>query len=73
VDGSWHDGQHFSVAVPDQPGHKFILWKSTTLAPSSWQKVTDAISTESEGYLILTDPNPDSTRAFYRIQRNTDL
>jgi hypothetical protein len=35
--------------------------------------VTNAVFTESNGQLILTDPNPDPTRAFYRIQRDTGL
>jgi hypothetical protein len=35
--------------------------------------VTDAVVTESNGQLILTDPNPGTTRAFYRVQRDTGL
>ena len=73
VDGVEHGGNQVSLAIPAQPGHDFILWKSTTLADGSWQKVTDAVFTESNGQLILTDPNPGTTRAFYRIQRDTGL
>ena len=73
VDGIEHDGNQVSLAIPAQPGHDFILWKSSTLATGSWQKVTDAVSTESNGQLILTDPNPGTTRAFYRVQRDTGL
>jgi hypothetical protein len=50
-----------------------ILWKSTTLADGSWQKVTDAVVTESNGQLTLTDSNPGTTRAFYRVQRDIGL
>ena len=71
VDDAWHDGDTFSLAVPAQPGQGFILWKSGNLADGAWQKVTDAIFTESDGQLLITDPNPGSTRAFYRIQRET--
>jgi hypothetical protein len=35
--------------------------------------VTDAVFTESNGQLILTDPTPGATRAFYRVQRDTGL
>jgi hypothetical protein len=70
---TWHDGSHFSLAIPAQTGQGFILWQSTTLADGSWQKVNDAIFTESDGQLYLTDPNPGSTRAFYRVQRDTVL
>jgi glucuronoarabinoxylan endo-1,4-beta-xylanase len=73
VDGTQHSGNQFSVAVPAQPGHQFVLWKSTTLAPNSWVKVTDAISTEADGYHFLTDPNPDATRGYYTVQRDTGL
>ena len=71
VDDIQHDGSQISLAIPAQPGHGFILWKSTTLDPGSWVKVTNAIATESGGHLFLTDPNPNATRAFYRIQRDT--
>jgi hypothetical protein len=66
-------GNQVSVAIPAQPGHNFILWKSTNLAAGSWQKVTNAVFLESEDQLILTDPNPSPTRAFYRVQRDTGL
>jgi O-glycosyl hydrolase len=68
-----HHGNQFSVAIPAQPGHDFILWKSNNLAGGSWQEVTNAVFTESDGQLILTDPNPGTTRAFYRVQRDTGL
>ena len=68
-----HDGNQFSVAIPAQPGHDFILWKSTNLAGGSWQEVTHAVFTESDGQLILIDPTPGTTRAFYRVQRDTGL
>ena len=68
-----HHGNQFSVAIPAQPGHDFILWKSTNLAAGSWQEVTNAVFTESDGQLILTDPNPGTTRAFYRVERDTGL
>jgi len=65
-----HDG--VSLTIPAQPGHQFSLWKSTTLAKDSWQRVDDAIPTESDdGDLILTDPTPAATRAFYRIQHDS--
>lgn len=73
VDGFEHDGDQVSLAIPAQPGHDFILWKSSTLAAGSWQKVTDAVVTESNGQLTLTDPNPGTIRAFYRVQRDTGL
>jgi hypothetical protein len=73
VDGYQHLGNQFSVAIPDQPGHDFILWKSASLAPGSWQEVTNAVFTESEGQLILTDPTSSPTRAFYRVQRDTGM
>jgi O-glycosyl hydrolase len=68
-----HQGNQFSVVIPAQPGHDFILWKSNNLAGGSWQEVTNAVFTESDGQLILTDPNPGTTRAFYRVQRDTGL
>lgn len=73
VDGSAYAGNQFSVTIPAQPGHDFILWKSTTLAAGSWQKVTNAVFTENNGQLIVTDPNTNATRAYYRVQRDTAL
>lgn len=73
VDGYQHPGNQFSVTIPDQRGHYFILWKSASLAGGSWQKVTNAVFTESGGQLILTDPTPGTTRAFYRVERDTGL
>ena len=71
VDQCEHFGNQFSLAIPAQPGHDFILLKSTNLAPNSWQRVTNTIFTESDGQLILTDPNAGATRAFYSVQRDT--
>ena len=68
-----HHGNQFSVAIPAQPGHDFILWKSASLAEGSWQEVTNAVFTESDGQLYLTDPNPGTTRAVYRVERDTGL
>lgn len=73
VDGIQHHGGRVSLTIPAQPGHNFILWRSTTLAPGSWRQVTDAILTESGGQFLLTDPNPHPNRVFYRIQRDTGL
>ncbi len=73
VDGTAYAGNQFSLSIPAQPGHDFILWKSTTLAAGSWQKVTNAVFTESNGQLILTDPNTNATRAFYCVERDTGL
>ncbi len=73
VDGTAYVGNQFSLAIPSQPGHDFILWKSTTLAAGSWQKVTNAVATESDGRLILTDPTASATRAFYCVERDTGL
>lgn len=68
-----HQGNQVSLAIPDQPGHDFILWKSTTLAPGSWQEVTNAVRIESNGELILTDPTPSPNQSFYIVQRSTGL
>ncbi len=73
VDGIQNQGNQVSLTMPSQPGQNFILWKSTSLAAGSWQKVTNAVSTESDGQLILTDPTPDSGRAFYRVEHNKGL
>lgn len=73
VDAFEHQGNQFSVVIPVQPGHDFILWKSAGLAEGSWQEVTNAVFTESDGQLYLTDPNPGTTRAFYRVERDTGL
>jgi O-glycosyl hydrolase len=68
-----HRGNQFSVTIPAQPGHDFTLWKSSNLAGNSWQEVTNAVSTESDGQLILTDPNPGPGKAFYRVEHAKDL
>jgi glucuronoarabinoxylan endo-1,4-beta-xylanase len=73
VDGIQHQGNQVSLAIPAQPGNNIILWKSTALASGAWQEVTNAVRTESNGQLILTDPTPGGTRAFYRVQRDTGL
>ncbi len=73
VEGIQYDGSKVSISIPSQPGNDFILWKSTPLAAGSWQKVTEAVFTESGGKLILSDPNPGTGRAFYRVQRETGL
>lgn len=73
VDGSGFSSNQFSLSIPAQPGHDFILWKSTTLAEGSWQKVTNAVFAESNGLLILTDPTPGAPRAFYCVERDTGL
>ena len=73
IDGMEYHGNQFSLAIPAQPGHDFILSKSLNLAGDSWQEVTNAVFTESDGQLILTDPNPGTMRAFYRIERDTSL
>lgn len=73
VDGYQQQGKQFSLAIPAQPGHNFILWKSNSLADGSWQEVTNAVRTEIDGLLYLTDPNTGTGRAFYRVERDTGL
>jgi glucuronoarabinoxylan endo-1,4-beta-xylanase len=73
VDGIQQVGNQVSLTMPSQPGQSFILWKSTTLAAGSWQKVTNAVVTESEGQRIVTDPTPGSDRAFYRVEHDKGL
>ena len=73
VDGVQHQGNQVALTMPSQLGQNFILWKSTTLAAGSWQKVTNAVATESDGQLILTDPTPGAARAFYRIEHDKGL
>ena len=58
VEGIPHPGNQVSIAMPSQPVNDFILWKSTNLAAGSWQKVTNAVFTDSGGQLIITDPTP---------------
>lgn len=73
IDGVAHHGNRVTLTIPAQPGHDFILWKSATLAPGSWQKVTNATFSESGGQLTATDPTPGTGRAYYRVQRDTGL
>ena len=73
VDGFLKQGNQFSLAIPAQPGHNFILWKSSSLADGSWQEVTNAVRAEIDGQLYLTDPNTGTARAFYRVERDTGL
>lgn len=73
VDGFLKQGNQFSLAIPAQPGHNFTLWKSSSLADGSWQEVTNAVRSEIDGQLYLTDPNAGTTRAFYRVERDTGL
>lgn len=73
VTGASHKAGQISLTIPAQPGHNFILWKSTSLASGSWQKVSNALFTEAGGQLTLTDPTSTSVRAYYRIQRDTNL
>ncbi len=68
VDGFQRQGNQVSLNMPAQPGQKFILWRSSTLAPGSWQQVTNAVATEVDGQLFLTDPTPSPERAFYRVE-----
>jgi hypothetical protein len=67
VDRTEHRGNQFSVTIPAQPGHDFILWRSSILTGGSWQEVTNAVVTESDGQLTLTDPTPVSGKAYYRV------
>lgn len=73
VNGFLKQGNQFSLAIPAQPGHNFILWKSSSLANGSWQEVTNAVRAEIDGQLYLTDPNTGTARAFYRVERDTGL
>ncbi len=73
VDGFLKQGNQFSLAIPAQPGHNFTLWKSSSLADGSWQEVTNAVRSEIDGQLYLTDLNAGTTRAFYRVERDTGL
>ena len=71
IDRFQHHGTRVTMTIPAQPGHNFILWKSPTLATGSWQKVTNAVFTESNGLLTLSDPTPGTARAYYRVQRDS--
>jgi hypothetical protein len=70
VDGMQHLGNQVSLTMPSQPSQRFVLWKSITLAAGSWQRVTNAVTSESDEEMFLTDPTPGSTRAFYRVEHD---
>ena len=72
VDSIERVGNQVALKISAQAGHDFILWRSPTLVPGSWQAVTNAIRSEAAGQLILTDPTPGPGRAFYRVQRDTN-
>jgi hypothetical protein len=57
---------------------RIVAWLGVTVGTTSVRasgyikRVDDAIPTESDdGDLILTDPTPAATRAFYRIQHDS--
>lgn len=58
------------VFQPAINGRTFILLKSTTLLPGSWQTVPGAVVTGNDGTQTLTDPSAGTTRAFYQVQIN---
>jgi hypothetical protein len=47
------------------PGATYSLWRSPSLATPSWTKVTNGAA-DSLGHLMLTDPTPPASGAFYR-------
>lgn len=73
VNGIEHAGNRVSLTMPSQPGQNFILWRSASLATGPWQRVTNAVFSESDGQLILTDLTPGSGRAFYRVTHDKGL
>ena len=38
-----------------------------------FSNLTNTVRTEIDGQLYLTDPNAGTTRAFYRVERDTGL
>ena len=57
----------FSITTFDAAGLLFKLWKSTTLQSDSWEEVTDVEIETDDHFKILTDPNSEEDRVFYRV------
>ncbi len=64
---------HFEVSVDNLQGVSFSLAKTTSLENPVWEEVSGLIIEEIENNrLRLTDPNPGSVPAFYRINTLED-
>jgi len=50
------------------PGIKYSLWRTPQLTPPAWLVVSNAVMQTIANQVILADPSPVGTNAFYRIQ-----
>jgi len=57
-----------AVTVTNQPALSFTLWKSSTVGPTTWAMVTNAVLSTSGEFLTLTDPAPALGWNFYRVE-----
>jgi hypothetical protein len=56
------------MSLLDVEGIDFTLLKTNTLNPADWIPVSGTQVVREAGKVILTDPDPGSDRAFYRVQ-----
>lgn len=47
----------------------FSLWRSTDLTTTNWIRVTNAITQDRGDVIRLTDPQPPTGKAFYRVEQ----
>ena len=59
----------FQMAAEGRTGHTYVLERSFTLQPGSWEVVAASGVLGADGPVILSDPTPSETdRAFYRLR-----
>lgn len=68
VSSPGRDLDGFSVHVNRLTGLAYSLWRRTGILDSTWQSVTDAITSVSEYSVQLTDPSPAPETQFYQVR-----
>jgi len=63
----WTNNQ-VAISANFKPGLNYFLWRTTQLNPPAWAPITNSIAATNTSVITLTDPNPQATTSFYRIQ-----
>lgn len=56
------------VSANFRPGPAYSLWRTGQLVPATWMEVGNAMATSNGNTIVLVDPSPPASGAFYRLE-----
>ena len=68
ISGITRTNNQIAVTARFRPSPTYSLWRSSTIFPTTWSQVTNAIIQTNGENIRLIDPLPSGNSAFYRVE-----